>query len=250
LLVPEQEHLTGYIPTVIGPVEFREWKRQLERIDEILGLGGVEERFQRLSLARRNEDERRRAESGKRAVRPLSAGEQAEYQRLSSQALRCNVARTLTGESFRDFGCRLSESMLLQWFCKLDRIDTIRIPGKSALQRYSQWLPEEEMRQVIDTLLGAASAAEATVGQTLKLKKSLDLEAYFLDTTCVKLHIHFPVDWVLLRDATRTLMKATTLIRKRGLKVRMDEPAEFLKRMNQLSWPQAKPHRSAYPGQG
>jgi len=234
LLVPEQEHLTGYIPTVVGPVEFREWKKQLERIHEILGLGGVEETFQRLSLARRNEDERRRSESGKRPVRELSAGEQAEYQRLSSQALRCNVARTLTGESFRDFGCRLSESMLLQWFCKLDRIDSVRIPGKSALQRYSQWLPEEEMRQVIDTLLGAASASEAVAGQTLKLKKALDLEAYFLDTTCVKLHIHFPVDWVLLRDATRTLMKATTLIRKRGLKVRMDEPAEFLKRMNRL----------------
>jgi hypothetical protein len=50
----------------------------------------------------------------------------------------------------------------------------------------------------------------------------------------VKLHIHFPVDWVLLRDAARTLMKATILIRKRGLKVRMEEPAEFLKRMNQL----------------
>src|SRR5438876_4259884 len=29
-------------------------------------------------------------------------------------------------------------------------------------------------------------------------------------------------------------MKATMLIRKRGLKVRMDEPEEFLKRMNQL----------------
>jgi len=233
-LVPEQEHLTGYIPTVVGPVEFREWKKQLERIHEILGLGGVEETFQRLSLARRNQDERRQAESENRPFRELSTGEQAGYQRLSSQVLRCNVARTLTGESLRDFGCRLSESMLLQWFCRLDRIDTVRIPGKSALQRYSQWLPEEEMRQVIDTLLGAASEGDASGGQTLELTEALNLEAYFLDTTCVKLHIHFPVDWVLLRDAARTLMKATMLIRKRGLKVRMEEPAEFLKRMNQL----------------
>ena len=66
------------------------------------------------------------------------------------------------------------------------------------------------------------------------MAEALDLEAYFLDTTCVKLHIHFPVDWVLLRDAARTLMKATMLIRKRDLKVRMEEPEEFLKRMNQL----------------
>jgi hypothetical protein len=233
-LVPEQEHLTNYIPTVLGPIEYRVWKRQLERIHEILGLGGVEQTFQRLSLARRNEEERRAAEEEKRPFRELSRTEQAGYQRLSSQVLRCNVARTLTGESFRDFGCRLAESTLLQWFCKLDRIDMVRIPGKSALQRYSQWLPEEEMRKVIDTLLGAASAGEPGGAQTLKLTEVLNLEAYFLDTTCVKLHIHFPVDWVLLRDAARTLMKATLLIRKRGLKVRMDEPAEFLKRMNQL----------------
>jgi hypothetical protein len=233
-LVPEQEHLPGYIPTVVGPVEFREWKRQLERINEILSLGGVEETFQRLSLARRSKDERCAAEREKRPFRELGTVEQASYQRLSSQALRCNVARTLTGESFRDFGCRLSESMLLQWFCKLDRIDTVRVPGKTALQRYSQWLPEEEMRKVIDTLLGAASAVEDTGAQTLELTEALKLEAYFLDTTCVKLHIHFPVDWVLLRDAARTLMKATMLIRQRDLKVRMEEPAEFLKRMNQL----------------
>ena len=235
LLVPEQEHLTGYIPTVMGPVEFRVWKSQLERINEILSQGGVEETFQRLSLARRNEDERIAAEKENRPFREFSAVEQASYQRLSSQALRCNVARTLTGESFRDFGCRLSESMLLQSFCKLDRIDTVRIPGKSALQRYGQWLPEEEMRKVTGTLLGAAaSAVEDTGAQTLALTEALNLEAYFLDTTCVKLHIHFPVDWVLLRDAARTLMKATMLIRKRGLKVRMEEPAEFLKQMNRL----------------
>ena len=56
--------------------------------------------------------------------------EQESYQRLCSQVLRCNVARTLTGESLRDFGCRLAESGLLQWFCKLDRLGAVRIPGK------------------------------------------------------------------------------------------------------------------------
>ena len=178
-LVPEQEHLVGYIPTVMGPVEFREWKQQLERIDEILEAGGVEETFQRLSLARRNEEEQRRADAENRPFRSLSAVEQASYQRLSSQALRCNVARTLTGESFRDFGCRLAESMLLQRFCKLDRIDAVRIPGKSALQRYSQWLTDEEMRKVIDMLTGAASGVEEGGRQPLELNEALSLEAYF-----------------------------------------------------------------------
>lgn len=234
-LVPEQEHLSGYIPTVLGPVEFRVWKQQLERIDELLRLSGSEETFQRLSLARRDEEERRQAAAEKRPFHTLSPGRQAAFQRLSSQALRCNLARTLLGLSLRDFACRLAESMLLQWFSKLDRIDTVRIPGKSALDRYRQWLPEEQMRAVIEQLLESASTAGESGEQPLGLAEPLDLEAYFLDTTCVQLHIHFPVDWVLLRDAARTLLKATLLIRKRGLKARMQEPGVFLKRMNKLS---------------
>jgi hypothetical protein len=234
-LVPEQEFLSCFVATVLGPIEYREWKSQLERIQEMLGLSRVEETFQRLSLAQRNQAEQRAAERENRPFYEWSPVEQESYQRLCSQALRCNVARTLTGDSLRDFGCRLSDSGLLQWFCKLDRFGAVvRIPGKSALQRYSQWLPEADMRKVIDTLLAAASDGKAQGEQSLELAEALDLEAYFLDTTCVKLHIHFPVDWVLLRDAARTLMKATILIRKRNLKVRMEEPEEFLKRMNQL----------------
>jgi hypothetical protein len=234
-LVPEQESLSSYVSTVVGPVEFRVWKSQLERIHELLGLSCVEETFQRLSLAQRNQAEQRAAEKENRQFYKWSPVEQESYQRLCSQVLRCNVARTLTGESLRDFGCRLAESELLQWFCKLGRLGVaVRIPGKTALQRYSQWLPEAEMRKVIDTLWAAASDGKAEGEQTLELVAALDLEAYFLDTTCVKLHIHFPVDWVLLRDAARTLMKATILIRKRNLKVRMEEPQDFLKRMNQL----------------
>ena len=226
--------MTGYVSTVVGPIEFRVWKKKLERISEILGLSDVEKSFQRLSLGRRNENEQREAEKEKRSFRTPVAGEQAGYQRLCSQVLRCNVAQTLMGEDFRGFSCRLSESELLQWFCKLDRLEGVRIPGKSTLQRYSQWLPEADMRKVIDTLLVAARGKDEEGRQPLGLAAGLDLESYFLDTTCVRLNIHFPVDWVLLRDAARTLMKATKLIRTRGLKVRMEEPEEFLKRMNRL----------------
>src|ERR1019366_4428281 len=234
-LVSEQEFLTGYVSSVVGPIEFRVWKKRLERINDIFGLSEVEKTFQRLSLARRNEDDERAAQKENRPFRPLSAGEQVGYQQLSSRVLRCNVVQTLMGEDFRGFSCRLAESPLLQWFCKMDRLDEVRIPGKSALQRYSQWLPEADMRKVIDTLLVAAVESKDEEGdQKLDLAEALNLESYFLDTTCVKLNMHFPVDWVLLRDAARTLMKATILIRKRGLKVRMEEPEEFLKRMNQL----------------
>ena len=42
------------------------------------------------------------------------------------------------------------------------------------------------------------------------------------------------MDWVLLRDATRTLIKAIALIRDQGLKHRMGDPKKFLRDMNKL----------------
>lgn len=235
LLVPEQQHFTPFIPTVYGNIDYRRWQSQLVRIDEILRTGLIEESFQRLALAQRNTQGKAAAEKENRAVQNLSTPEQESFQKLSSQAMRCNIVRTLTGESYRRFACHLAESQLLQWFCGLDRLDSVHVPGKSSLQRYGEWIPEADMRQVVDRLLTAATQTNPGKKQPdMELEEALDLDAYFLDTTCVKLNIHFPVDWVLLRDAARTLMKATILIRDRGLKVRMEEPREFLKRMNQL----------------
>jgi hypothetical protein len=235
LLVPEQLHFDPCMPTVFGNIDYRRWQNQLVRIDEILRTGGVEATFQRLALAYGDEQEKALAKKEQRAIHRLSTSEQANAQELSSVALRCNIARTLTGESYRGFACHLAESQLLQWFCGLGRLDAIHIPGKSTLQRYSEWIPEPAMRQVVDRLLTAATQINPAKKEPyLDLAEPLDVAAYFVDNTCAKLNIHFPVDWVLLRDAARTLMKATILIRDRGLKTRMEEPKDFLKRMNQL----------------
>ncbi len=93
----------------------------------------------------------------------------------------------------------------------------MRIPSKSQLQRQAELVEEPDLRTMVTSLLETASRpAEAGRGQAIGLRAALDLDAYFLDSTCVKLNIHFPVDWVLLRDAARTLVKAILLIRKRG----------------------------------
>ena len=75
----------------------------------------------------------------------------------------------------------------------MDQLDEIQIPGKSTLQRYGQWLPEADMREVIDALLTAGVQTKDEDGhRKLELFEELDLDSYFLDTTCVKLNIHFP----------------------------------------------------------
>jgi hypothetical protein len=89
------------------------------------------------------------------------------------------------------------------------------------------------MRPLIEQLIRAARVPAGACG--LELANAIELETVWLDSTCVKTHIHFPVDWVLLCDAVRTLMKATRLIRAHGLKQRMEPPEQFLKAMNRLS---------------
>jgi hypothetical protein len=90
------------------------------------------------------------------------------------------------------------------------------------------------MDEVVGRLLKATTERDSsTGGNRLWLANDLELDTVWLDSTCVGANIHFPVDWVLLRDVTRTLMKATALIRRHGLKRRMQEPGHFRRAMNQ-----------------
>lgn len=238
-LLPEQEELQPPVPTVLGSIDYKTWRRRLERIDEILREARVEEAFVRLALQRRLGELEQRARQKGQAEFGMKDGDQVQFQRTCAVALRTTIARTVTGESYREFATRLADSTLLQWFCHLNRLGPVPIPGKSQLQRYQELVNESELRQVVNHLLECAAEPDSP----LELAEPLDLETQFLDSTCVKLNIHYPTDWVLLRDATRTLMKATMLIRKRGLKARMKEPAVFLKRMNQLSMEMTKQGR-------
>ena len=112
---------------------------------------------------------------------------------------------------------------------------------QSEVQRFAHWLPAEQMREVLNGLLKGAVEQPRKLG----LREALDLEAYFLDSTCLKANIHFPTDWVLLRAGVRTLMKATLLIRQAGLRGRMAPPEAFLRRMNRLSMEMTQQARRA-----
>lgn len=224
-ILPFQPELRPVLPTIEGNVDYQEFRRQMERMDEMLVQGGVECKAVELRLKRWMKER-------KGSVRANSV---RIFQLHTMKALRCNHARTLLGEDFRGMSCRMADSALLQRFCLIERLDRIRVPSKSTLQRYGEWFSVEEMREINGYLLGAVCQEVREGRQALDLEEPLGIEEYFLDTSCVKANIHFPVDWVLLRDATRTLMKAVMVIRKHGLKHRMGAPQEFLKRMNGLS---------------
>lgn len=220
-IIPFPQELRPKLPTIVGNVDYLTLRLRLEQIDSLLHDGGVERDFVERALA-----------GWKRAAKTEpTAREQGKFQQRSRRALRCTILRTLVQEDYRGFSCQLAGNPLYQWFCRIDALDQVRVPSKSEVQRFAHWLPAEQMRKVIDGLLKGAVEKPRQLG----LKEALDVEAYFLDSTCLKANIHFPTDWVLLRDGVRTLMKATRLIRKAGLRGRMEAPEEFLRRMNRLS---------------
>jgi IS5 family transposase len=213
--------LQPVLPTIEGNVDYQLFREQLVRIDELLLASGAERQYI---------DDCLQEWLAQQSQSNLGAHAQQSYQIQTRRALRCNIARTLVGEDFRAFSTRLADSPLLQWFCDLSELDRVRVPSKSTLQRYAHWSPLQSVDSLINRLLRQGHQDP----QSLGLARELDLDTYFLDTTCLEANIHYPVDWVLLRDATRTLMKAVRLIRDQGLKHRMEEPEKFITRMNRL----------------
>ena len=139
-LLPKQEFLSAPVPALYGPIAYREWKSQLERIHEVPRLSCVEETFQRLSLAQRNLAGPQAADKDKRPFYKWGAVEQGRCQLLCSQAL------------------------------------------------HAMWRGRCWRRPV---------TAPSRPRQSLDLTEALNPQAYFLDTTCVKLHIHFPTfQWI------------------------------------------------------
>ena len=220
-LIPFQQSLRASLPTVEGSVDYRKFRDELLRLDQIL-LSGLEQKF----VATASEQWLADLGPGQK-VRPSAL---VDYQTHSRRALRCNIVRTYVQEGYRDFAAHLADSPLLQRFCLLDEIDIIQVPAKSTLQRYAHWVDEPRLNELIQEALRQAHHHP----EKLQLEQAVDLDACFLDTTCLQANIHYPVDWILLRDATRTLMKGVDLIRDQGLRQRMEAPALFRKRMNQL----------------
>jgi hypothetical protein len=220
-----QETFRLELPLIFGCKAYEEQQEQLLRIDRILKKSGLEECFVRLSLEQYD-------------VKAAAAGEQVEewqrskHAQQSSRALRCTILRNLLGESLRGMSRRLAECRLFQLFCKLDDFEKANIPSRSTLHNYEHWLPQEQIILILGKL--TESLQDEKKAQEMGLIHAITMELITVDTTCLEANIHFPVDWVLLRDIVRTLMKATAAIRRHGIINRMLDPMHFLSQMNKM----------------
>ena len=238
-----QPHLSPNIPQVINNKDYQEFRSVLEQIDAILVKEKIEKEFVDLCLEQKRDElskltkeqesetpESKDDPSVKRSCRWMN-----RLQKMARKALRCNIARKLVGGSFRQFSDRLADSALLQWFCLIDQLAVIQTPTKSTLDRFDKIVPDSIIQQVIDrATIKAMEPGTSSEDQPLGLEQPISIEKAFIDTSCIKANIHFPVDWVLLRDIVIRLIGLIVVIRKHGLIHRMPSPESFLHEINKL----------------
>jgi hypothetical protein len=221
-----QHELRPELPNVYGSTDYLKFREILFKIDQILKNSQLEHDLVTQVLDQyvaTKQIDPKEFYNGKKAS--------FHYRKLR-HALRCNIARHLTGESYRVFSVRLADSMLFQWFTGIDMLSSRKAISKSTLERYEKCFDEEKVSNTVREWLSGLS--EPNKSSEIGLKEPIDTSEVFMDGTCIKANIHFPTDWVLMRDATRSLMLATQKIREQGLKHRMTEPSVFLKQMNKL----------------
>ncbi|MDF7802138.1 hypothetical protein P4C99_21885, partial [Pontiellaceae bacterium B1224] len=228
-IITFQPELRPALPCVFASKDYREFRAILIEMDRILAVSGLENRFILRQIKRLEEEEMKKNKKSK----PFSLRRAQQHGRTFRLALRYGILLAITTDSFRKLSRQVADSLLFQWFTHTSFVDGVRPVSKSTLERFEKLFPEGELAILIHELTGAA-ADEVAAGELLYRETALRFDAIFADSTCVKANIHYPVDWVLLRDATRTLIGAITHIRTTGLRHRISPPETFIREMNKL----------------
>ena len=145
-MIAFQPEFRPSLPNVYGASDYREFRDQLAQIDQLLRGSGIEDRLVGAAMARWEQQ----AEQDGVLIKP--ADRQRHWQTLH-YAIRCNVARHLTGESFRTFSIRLADSSLLQWFTGISELEHRKAASKSSLERYDKCFEVEELEEAIRSVV-------------------------------------------------------------------------------------------------
>ena len=205
--------------------DYREFAELLANIDRILVCSGAEDRLIHLAVAKT------------RKSKTISKVWQSRFVDYASFEIRSNLLRRLLNLDYRAFSIHASDSSAVQWFINRGRIGgfTGELSGlglsKSSLERYDKIVGAEALENEIRTIC-AAVATEEWAEKIPGWQKRVNIRDIWVDCTCLKCDIHFPVDWVLLRDAVRTLVSCIESLRRHGLRHRIREPRLFLSEIN------------------
>jgi len=226
-ILPIQGAFDKSIPDNFGNAEYRAERDLLIAIDSIICQCDLENPVISYFLDVASVNKYISVFSTDKSAR-LTGTERDNVQANAVLALRLSILRKRLGLSLRKFSLSLSHSDLYKWFCGINRFYLPKVPGKSTVGELENSIPPSLTEEIEKGLLRAAESCQV-------LDEPLDFSRSYFDSTCIRANIHYPIDWVLLRDSTRTLMKATARIRKLGLCHRMPfEPSVFISKMNKL----------------
>lgn len=211
-----QTELYQELPPVFGSKDYHELQALLDRIEELILQGGMDSSFV--------------------SSFPFKARKTQRQRQRLVEAFRCTLLRMMFQLPYRVMSRELGCNFLYQKFCGLWRLGTIRVPAAKTFERYEKMASTQMLRDLVAHLNHtAAMPVNVSEEQALQLSKPVDLGVEYVDATAVKARVHYPVDWVLLRDAVRTLTLAITQARKHGVYSRMPKaPEEYLCAMNKL----------------
>lgn len=210
-----------------GNKEYAEYRGMIETMDKIICATGMD-----LAFASSLIEEKRAERLASSNEKELTAAQREKITRAAVTAYRVSVLKILLDTSFREMSVLLGESLLLQWFCRLDNFNGApKIPTKSTLQRYERMFDADYVASQVAELNRAA--LNGVDGEPL-VERFLSSDDVFIDGTCMKAKIHFPVDWILLKDCAWTIVKAILLARRHGLKHRIKAPEIFLSELNSI----------------
>ncbi len=226
-ILPIQQLFDKDIPEEFGNYEYRQERQLLIDIDQIIENSGIETLFIQYFLDR---------EYVEKTIESFGTGKKVKLTHIERlnihieavMALRISILRKHLNLSLRKFSLALSHSDLYKWFCGINRFSVPRIPSKTRINNLENAISPHLTADVEKMLF-------ATLQHDSVILEPLDFSQVYFDCTCIDTNIHYPIDWLLLRDSTRTLMKALARIRKSGILCRMtNEPAEFISKMNKL----------------
>ena len=235
--ISKQLKFDSSISPVVGNYEYDQYRRELDLMDNICRSSGLDDNIAKfiLDMKQQNFDDMRASKG--LPPKPFTANKNNHLRENAQTLFRAALLRKYTTESLRVFCRNVADSPLRQWFCGINRFVAAEIFSKSQLAEFENDLPADFLRQAHAKLLQAAceDVDQTTTLNPLGLETPISIGDCYADTTCVQANIHYPVDWVLLRDVTRTLMLAVDLIRNSGLRHRMPcEPADFISQINRL----------------
>jgi hypothetical protein len=227
-ILPIQKRFDKSIPDNFGNCEYRSERELLIAIDSIINQCNLEDNVIAYFLDTASANKYISVFGTGKSAR-LTSDERDNARADAVLALRMSILRKRLGLTLRKFSLALSHSDLYKWFCGINRFCIPKVPGKTKVGDLENSIPAILTEEIEKQLLRITASGQV-------LDEPLDFSRSYIDCTCIRANIHYPTDWVLLRDSTLTLMKATARIRKHGLCHRMPyEPSVFITKMNKFS---------------